>query len=111
MVARRCAISTGVLSLGGGALTETAPAPRSSRPHVAVVLLRATASDAGDPRRRRPHPAVACGTTRAARLAVLAEARRPSYDEVATLSVDTDDRTPGQVAATVASRLHDLGPV
>jgi shikimate kinase len=38
---------------------------------------------------------------------VLAAERAPSYDEVATITVDTDGRTPGQVAATVAARLHD----
>ncbi|MDT4979497.1 MAG: shikimate kinase, partial [Pseudonocardiales bacterium] len=41
------------------------------------------------------------------RLAALAEQREPLYREVATLVVDTDRRTPGKVAATVAARLHE----
>jgi shikimate kinase len=42
------------------------------------------------------------------RLAVLAEERTALYTAIATFSVDTDGRTPGQVAATIAARLHDL---
>jgi shikimate kinase len=44
----------------------------------------------------------------AARLARLAAERQPIYDAVATLRVDTGGRTPGQVAAHLAARLHDL---
>jgi shikimate kinase len=96
----------GVLSLGGGALgsDETRAAVRSSG--VPVVQLRATLDTlgvrVGDARTR---PLLAADPH--ARLAVLAAERTAGYDEVATFTVDTDGRTPGQVAATVAARLHE----
>ncbi len=100
----------GVLSLGGGALTDDRTRAAVASAGVPVVFLRATvatlATRVGDGRTRpllEADPPV--------RLAELAEARRRLYDEVATITVDTDGRTPGQVAATVASRLHDLGAV
>ena len=43
----------------------------------------------------------------AGRLRTVAEQRTPIYDAVATISVDTDKRTPGQVAAHLAARLHE----
>jgi shikimate kinase len=43
-----------------------------------------------------------------ARLADLAAQRQPIYDAVATLRVDTEHRSPSQVAAHVAARLHDM---
>jgi shikimate kinase len=42
----------------------------------------------------------------AERLDELAAQRNPVYAELADLVVDTDDRTPGQVAAQIAARLH-----
>ncbi|MBN9620013.1 MAG: hypothetical protein J0H43_09820, partial [Actinobacteria bacterium] len=44
------------------------------------------------------------------RLAVLAAERAPVYDELAAFAVDTDGRTPGQVAASIAARLHEREP-
>lgn len=98
----------GVLALGGGSLTH--PPTRSAVVasgvpvavlHAPLATLLARVGDgqlrpllAGDP---------------AGRLAVLAEQRRPVFDAVATMSVDTEQRTPGQVAAHIAARLHDLG--
>jgi shikimate kinase len=98
--------ASGVLSLGGGALTTE----RTRRALVAsglpVAYLRAGLPELG----RR----VGDGRTRplltgdpAARLAVLAAERSAAYDEVATFAVDTDGKTPGQVAASVAARLHE----
>jgi shikimate kinase len=46
-----------------------------------------------------------------ARLRVLADERAPVYAEYATVTVDSDGRTPGQVAATIAARLHQVGAV
>jgi shikimate kinase len=40
---------------------------------------------------------------------VVAVERQPLYDSVATLEVDTAARTPGQVAAHIAARLHAMG--
>lgn len=106
VVVRALADAEGVLSLGGGALTnpETRAAVRASG--VPVVQLRARldtlGSRVGDARTR---PLLADDP--AGRLAVLAAERTAAYDEVATFVVDTDGKTPGQVAAGVAARLHD----
>jgi shikimate kinase len=96
----------GVLALGGGALTGTATREALQTSGVPVVLLQATLTTlirrVGDGRTR---PLLADDPP--ARLATLAEQREPLYREAATLVVDTDRRTPGQVAATIAARLHD----
>lgn len=96
----------GVLSLGGGALTSTATRAVIAASDVPVVYLRATLDQlslrVGDGRTR---PLLAGNPE--ARLALLAAERAPTYDELATIIVDTDGRSPGQVAATVAARLHE----
>ena len=97
---------SGVLSLGGGALTSAATRRALTASGVPIVYLRATLDQlsqrVGDGRTR---PLLAGNPD--ARLAVLAAERAPTYDEFATITVDTDGRTPGQVAATVAARLHE----
>jgi shikimate kinase len=95
----------GVLSIGGGALGSAATRVAIAAAGVAVVQLRATIATlgarVGDARTR---PLLAGDPP--ARLAELAAERAPLYAELATFVVDTDGRTPGQVAATVAARLH-----
>lgn len=98
----------GILALGGGALTTPETRAAVAGSGVPVVLLRAE--------RTTLRLRVGDGTTRpllagdpAAALARLAAERAPVYADVATITVDTDHRTPGQVAATVAARLHELG--
>jgi shikimate kinase len=97
----------GVLALGGGALTHepTRAAVAASGVPVAVLFapLDTLLARVGDGRTR---PLLA--DEPAARLARLAAERQPIYDAVATLRVDTGGRTPGQVAAHLAARLHDL---
>ena len=97
---------TGVLSLGGGALTSAATRETLTASSVPIVFLRATLDQlsqrVGDAHTR---PLLAGNPD--ARLAVLAAERSATYDEFATITVDTDARTPGQVAATVAARLHE----
>ncbi len=106
----RCLVSDfdGVLSLGGGALIDDATRAAVVASGVPVAVLHAPLETllvrVGDARTR---PLLAADPP--ARLRAIAEARQPIYDEVATLSVDTDKRTPGQVAAHIAARLHDLG--
>lgn len=96
----------GILSLGGGALASevTRSAVRASG--APVVFLRAQLDTlggrVGDGRTR---PLLAADP--ASRLAVLAAERADTYAELATIVVDTDGRTAGQVAATVAARLHE----
>jgi shikimate kinase len=96
----------GVLSLGGGALTSSGTRAVISASAVPVVYLRATLDQlsqrVGDGRTR---PLLSGNPD--ARLAVLAAERAATYDELATITVDTDGRSPGQVAATVAARLHE----
>lgn len=96
----------GVLSLGGGALTSAATRAAVAASDVPVVYLRATLDQlsrrVGDGRTRP----LLTGNPEA-RLAMLAAERAPGYDVVATITVDTDGRSPGQVAATVAARLHE----
>lgn len=98
----------GILALGGGALTTPQTRDVVAASGVPVVLLRAEHPTlrlrVGDGTSR---PLLA-GDPRAA-LARLAAERSPAYSAVATITVDTDHRTPGQVAATVAARLHELG--
>lgn len=96
----------GILSLGGGALTAPGVRDALAACGVPVVLLRATLETLGD--------RVGDGRTRpllteapAERLAVLADQREPLYRGAATMTVDTDGKTPGQVAATIAARLHE----
>ncbi|HZZ96885.1 MAG TPA: shikimate kinase [Jatrophihabitantaceae bacterium] len=97
----------GVLSLGGGAVTHEPTRAAVANSGVPVVMLHAPLETllvrVGD-----GHTRPLLGGDPAARLAALATQRRPIYDALATLSVDTEHRTPGQVAAHVAARLHDM---
>jgi shikimate kinase len=97
---------TGVLSVGGGALTRARTRDALAVSGIPVVYLRAALQELsqriGDARTR---PLLVENPQ--ARLAALAAERTAVYDAVATLTVDTDGKTPGQVAATIAARLHD----
>jgi shikimate kinase len=100
----------GILALGGGALTTESTRDALRAAGVPVVLLRARIATLTG--------RVGGGTTRPllagdpeARLRVLADERAPVYAEYATVTVDSDGRTPGQVAATIAARLHQVGAV
>jgi shikimate kinase len=99
----------GILALGGGAVTAESTRTAITSSGVEVVLLRATlatlADRVGDGRTR---PLLAGDT--AAGLARLSAEREPTYAGLATLTVDTDGRTPGQVAAQIAARLHERAP-
>lgn len=98
----------GVLSLGGGAVTDPRTRAALVASGVPVAVLRAGLATllarVGDGRTR---PLLT--TDPQARLRELAAERTPIYDSIATLTVDTDGRTPGQVAAHLAARLHALG--
>jgi shikimate kinase len=96
----------GVLALGGGALTWAPTAAALSACDAPVVLLRAglatLVARVGDGRSR---PLLAADP--ATRLAELEVARFSTYLDCATFTVETDQRTPGQVAAQIAARLHE----
>lgn len=98
----------GVLALGGGALTVPATRQALRESGVPVVLLRAELGTLGTRLgAARSRPLLADDPP--ARLAALATARTPLYDDAATFAVATDGRSAGQVAATIAARLHALG--
>jgi len=101
-VAAALAGHDGVLSLGGGAVLD--PDTQSLLADHAVVFLRVGLADAV----RR----VGIGTGRPlllgnvrAQVKRLLEERTPVYESVATLVVDTDGRTPEQVADEIQERL------
>lgn len=100
-VARALAEHDGVLSLGGGAVLD--PDTRALLAGHTVVFLRVGLTDAVK--------RVGLGTSRPllmgnvrGRIKALLDERTPVYESVATLTVDTDDRSPDEVADEVASR-------
>jgi shikimate kinase len=94
---------TGILALGGGAVL--ADATRAAlRDHTVVFLsveladaVRRTGLDAARP---------VLGLNPRATLRTLLAERRPVYDEVATVTVATDGRTPAEVADAVLAALQ-----
>jgi shikimate kinase len=98
----------GVLALGGGALTTAATRDAVTASKAQVVLLRAgldvLTERVGDAESR---PLLT--QQPAERLRQLAAERGTVYEAVATLVVDTDERTPGQVASHIAAELHRRG--
>ena len=101
-VATALAEHDGVLSLGGGAVLD--PDTRSLLEGHTVVFLRVGLTDAVK--------RVGLGTSRPllmgnvrGRIKALLDERTPIYESVATITVDTDDRTPDEVADEVASRV------
>ncbi|MFF4342129.1 shikimate kinase [Kitasatospora sp. NPDC001540] len=98
---------TGVLALGGGAVT--AEETRALLAPLPVVFLEVALGDAV----KRvgldaPRPLLAVNPR--ARWRELMEARRPLYLEVATAVVDTEGRTPEQVADAVLEALELKDP-
>ena len=92
----------GVLALGGGAVLD--PATRSLLTAHRVVFLNVGLADAASRvglNRDRP---LLLGNPRQ-QLRVMLEERRPLYDEVANITVDTSGRTAADVAADVEAAL------
>jgi shikimate kinase len=101
-VGEALATHDGVLALGGGAVLD--PATRELLAGQTVVFLRVGLSDAVK--------RVGLGTSRPlllgnvrGRIKALLDERTPVYESVATLVVDTDGRTPDEVAAEIAEAL------
>lgn len=105
-VAAALAGHDGVLAVGGGAvLAEETKTLLSGH---AVVFLRVGLSEAVK--------RVGLGTSRPlllgnvrGRIKALLDERTPVYESLATISVDTDERTPDDVAAEIARRLEADG--
>jgi shikimate kinase len=101
-VAEALATHDGVLALGGGAVLD--PATREELAGHPVVFLRVGLSDAVK--------RVGLGTARPlllgnvrGRIKALLDERTPVYESVATLVVDTDGRTPEDVAQEIIGSL------
>lgn len=103
-VARALAEHEGVLALGGGAVLD--PDTRRLLAGHTVVFLRVGVADAV----KRVGLGIArpmlMGNVRG-RVKALLEERTPIYEAVATFSVDTDGRSPEEVAEEVAARVAD----
>ena len=102
-VASALASHTGVLSLGGGAVMD--PMTAEAMTGLTVVFLDVAISDAAKRvgfDRSRPLLAV---NPRAQWIQMM-EARRPTYERLATFSVQTNGRTPRDIAAEIAARLE-----
>jgi shikimate kinase len=106
-VTRALAEFDGVLSLGGGAVGPVATREAVRASGVPVVLLQARLDTLGA-RVGDAHTRPLLAADPAGRLAALAAERATTYAELATMTVDTDGRTAGQVAASIAARLHEL---
>lgn len=103
-VARALAEHRGVLALGGGAVTRPATRERlRGRRVVHLVVSPAAAARRVGLARERPVLAL---NPRATLTRLLAE-RAPLYAEVATASVETDDRDPDDIAAEIVRRVLD----
>jgi shikimate kinase len=93
----------GVVSVGGGAILD--PATRADLAGHTVVFLDVSLSEAAK--------RVGLGTSRPlllgnvrTQLKKLMDARRPLYAEVATFAVDTDGRTPEEIADEIAAKVE-----
>jgi shikimate kinase len=92
----------GVLAVGGGAVIDDDTRTRLAT-HRVVFLDVGLADAAARVGLNRDRPLL-IGNPRA-QLRVMLEQRRPLYDEVATLTVSTDGRSPEDVAADVEAAL------
>lgn len=108
-VARALTEHPGVLSLGGGAplATDTQSALGTYAVAGGVTVFLDVSLTAVVPRvglnATRP---LLLGNPRQQWLALMA-ARRPIYEELATMTVLTDDRTPGDIAREIAAAVSD----
>jgi shikimate kinase len=92
----------GVLALGGGAVMR--PATRDLLADVPVVFLRVGLSDAVKRVGLGVGRPMLLGNVRS-RIKALLDERTPIYESVATHVVETDDRTPDEVAAEIQELL------
>jgi len=93
----------GIVSVGGGAILD--PVTRADLAGHTVVFLDVSLSEAAK--------RVGLGTSRPlllgnvrTQLQPLMDARRPLYAEVATFAVDTDGRTPEEIADEIAAKVE-----
>jgi shikimate kinase len=101
-VAEALTTHDGVLALGGGAVLD--PGTRDLLAGHTVVFLRVGLSDAVKRVGLGSSRPLLLGNVRG-RIKALLDERTPVYESVATLVVDTDGRTPDEVAAEIAEAL------
>lgn len=101
-VATALAEHDGVLALGGGAVLD--PATRDRLAGHPVVFLRVGLSEAVKRVGLGVGRPLLLGNVRA-RVKALLDERTPVYESVATVVVDTDERTPEQVADVIVEAL------
>ncbi|MCW2502082.1 MAG: Shikimate kinase [Actinomycetia bacterium] len=92
----------GVLALGGGAVLSAETRERL-RGHRVVYLEAGLSAAVARVGMAKDRPVLALNPR--ATLRYLLDARRPLYEEVAAVVVNTDDRTPEQVADAIALEL------
>ena len=102
-VTRALAEHDGVLALGGGAILD--PRTRAALRGQPVVWLQVGLSDAVARVGLNGARPVLMGNVRG-RLHALMQERAAMYSEVARLTVDTDGRTPADVAASISAALE-----
>jgi shikimate kinase len=105
-VARALTEHDGILALGGGAVLD--PGSRELLAGRTVIFLDVGIKDAASRiglNRDRP---LLLGNPRAQWLRLM-EARRPVYEEVASARVDTDGKTPDEVADAVVAAVRVVG--
>lgn len=95
----------GVLALGGGAVLD--PGTRDRLGGHTVVFLRVGLADAVKRVGLGTGRPLLLGNVRA-RIKTLLDERTPVYEAVATMVVDTDERTPDDVAAEVRRSLAEV---
>lgn len=103
-VARALTEHDGVLSLGGGAVLD--PDTRALLAGHTVVFLRVGLAEAVKRVGLGVGRPLLLGNVRS-RVKQLLDERTPVYEDVARISVDTDGRTPQDVAAEIVERLGD----
>jgi shikimate kinase len=103
-VARALSEHDGVLALGGGAVLD--PTTRERLAGHTVVFLRVGLSDAVKRVGLGSSRPLLLGNVRG-RIKTLLDERAPLYESVATLVVDTDGRTPEDVAGEIREALAD----
>ena len=97
------ATHTGVLALGGGSVLD--PATRELLDGHTVVFLRVGLSDAVKRVGLGASRPLLLGNVRG-RIKALLDERTPIYESLATLTVDTDGRTPDEVAGEILAALR-----
>jgi shikimate kinase len=104
VVAAALAEQQGVLSLGGGAVLD--PATRAALTSHRVVFLRVGLDAAVERVGAGSGRPLLAGSSVRDRVGTLLAERTPVYESVATLVVDTDGRTPDQIADEITEKLE-----